>query len=337
LGQRRGFAGWRDAVTPGNAMRTVGRGVSATARTLGRVLNPGNLEAYTGISLARVFNANSRILVPLGAGLAALVAWRVMWYVAGGFVSASEALAEAGFLALALACSILLGLYVRSRFQISEGAVHRAALRRLRADSGLRYILGEPLNTTELRATVQSGGGLKISRSRGAVRFASKRLHMMFPIKGSRTEGLVSIEVKKRGARASKVKLLAVDVPSLGSRFFLEGTEEVYAADSVMRELRDPVLNSLSKRTEEEHEAEDEAEFVEEEEAEAQGAESIVDKHWLHDDLREPNIGVRALAFATGAKVPSDTYSLSAWGLKVARDTARPHLRNLRRAIRFEE
>ena len=337
LPTRRGFASWRDGLTPGSALRGVGRGVSVAVRAVGRVLNPGNLEAATGISMARVVNANSRVLVPLGVVLATVLAWRVMWYVAGGFVSASEALAEAGFFALALACTILAGLYVRSRFQISENQVHRAALRRLRADTGLRYILGEPLNTTELRATVQSGGGLKISRSRGAVRFASKRLHMMFPIKGSRAEGLVSIEVKKRGARASKVKLLAVDVPSLGSRFFLEGSEEIYAADAVMRELRDPVLKSLSKRTEEEHEAEDEAEFVEEEEAEERGAEAVVDKHWRHDDLREPNAAVRALAFATGAQVPPDTYSLSAWALKSARRAARPLVHRFRRAVRFEE
>ena len=56
--------------------------------------------------------------------------------------------------------------------------------------------MGAPIAGSALRATVVTGGGLKFRGLRPKV--SSRRLQMIFPLKGSERRGLVSLEAKKR-------------------------------------------------------------------------------------------------------------------------------------------
>lgn len=60
--------------------------------------------------------------------------------------------------------------------------------------AGVLEVMGTPLKGTELRAYVMSGGvRLKNFKLR-----VGKRCFLIFPIRGSQRNGLVSVEVKKK-------------------------------------------------------------------------------------------------------------------------------------------
>ena len=62
-------------------------------------------------------------------------------------------------------------------------------------------VMGAPLAGSDVREFVSSGGGLRL---KGLLpTFRSRRLQMIFPLRGSDRRGLVSLEAKKRHVRAS--------------------------------------------------------------------------------------------------------------------------------------
>lgn len=60
-------------------------------------------------------------------------------------------------------------------------------------------VMGAPLAGSDVRAQVVTGGGLRLKALHPSLR--SRRLHMIFPLRGARHRGLVSVEVKRRRVR----------------------------------------------------------------------------------------------------------------------------------------
>lgn len=60
-------------------------------------------------------------------------------------------------------------------------------------------VMGAPLAGSDLRSYVLSGGGVRLEG--GWLKHRSRRVHMMFPLKGSERRGLVFLEAKKRKVR----------------------------------------------------------------------------------------------------------------------------------------
>jgi len=189
--------------------------------------------------------------VYLGVGLlASIVVWRSMFYVASRFLSFSESVAEAGFLALAASLVLALGTYFSWRRHLDPEAVYRRAWAQLQQSQAVQAALGAPLSHTETRAFVMSGGNLRL---KGWVpRLRSRRCNLLFPLSGSHGRGIVSAEAKREKGRYV-FKLLAVDVApraemaGLGreARLYLAGDEKAYNATRVLAELRDPLIAQL--------------------------------------------------------------------------------------------
>lgn len=56
--------------------------------------------------------------------------------------------------------------------------------------------MGPPLAGSDVRAYVMTGGGLRL---KGLLpRYRSRRLQMIFPLRGTEKRGLVSLEAKRR-------------------------------------------------------------------------------------------------------------------------------------------
>lgn len=222
------------------------------------------------------------------AGVGVYALWRSMYGVAGWFVDLSETMAEAGFLGLAISLGVLGAMWTRSLYHVEPDAAYRLAMRALNAHAGALELLGAPVIGSEVRAFVQSGGKLRMS-SRWRPKFASRRIHMIFPVKGTEARGIASLEVKKRvrfPRSQMEIKLLAVDLPNSRSgelgRVFVVGDTAAYSRGSrgagLMSELRDPLLRVMGAEGDfnAEDDADEEAEAAEEArklEAEAQEAE----------------------------------------------------------------
>lgn len=56
--------------------------------------------------------------------------------------------------------------------------------------------MGAPLAGSDLRAYVLTGGGVRVQGAQ--LKHRSRRVHMVFPLKGSERRGLVFLEAKKR-------------------------------------------------------------------------------------------------------------------------------------------
>ena len=63
--------------------------------------------------------------------------------------------------------------------------------------TSLCQLLGAPLVGSDLRAYILSGGHFRI-RPFLRPKFASRRIHMIFPIRGPEGKGIVSLEAKKK-------------------------------------------------------------------------------------------------------------------------------------------
>jgi hypothetical protein len=189
---------------------------------------------------------------------------------ASAFVDVSQSMAATGLISLGAALSMAAAVFwYRKFFVISPSAVYRAAIRQLNVHPGLLEIMGAPVVGSDVRATVLTGGGLKFKGMRPKLR--SRRVAMIFPLKGTERRGLVSVEAKKKKG-AMKVTLLAVDVPmpqALGGeqRLYIAGGPSAYSRGSVLDELRRPFLAALSSE-----EAVEALEDAEEEREERQAA-----------------------------------------------------------------
>ncbi|KAK9828359.1 hypothetical protein WJX74_010700 [Apatococcus lobatus] len=231
---------------------------------------PGQLQKALGLQAEAFWQAHRRKFALAACALGAYFLWKTLFGVTSIFVNLSETMAETGFLALAVALVAFLYLYLRRKWGVNADTVYRNAMYQLNTNAGVLEVMGAPLAGSDVRAYVSSGGGLRL---KGLLpRFRSRRLQMIFPLRGSDRRGLVSLEAKKLHG-TYRFKLLAVDVPAAAGaeqRIFLEGDQQIYARGGVMGELRDPFLRALSLKEvhEEEDEMDDAAQEAEELQAE---------------------------------------------------------------------
>eukprot|EP00793_Prasinoderma_coloniale_P006857 PRCOL_00001688-RA len=219
-----------------------------------------------GIQLQAFWQSYGTYVSLAGAGFGVYVLWRSMYGAAGFFVDVSETFAELGLLGLAVSVGTLGMLYVRSLYTIDPDAAYRLAMRALNAHAGALELLGAPVVGSEARAFVQTGGHLRLSK-KWRPKFASRRCHLIFPVKGlGGSRGIASLEAKKRvrfpWRSTMEIKLLAVDVPnapggSLG-RIYIVGDDDAYDKGSrgkgLMAELRDPLLQAMARQGDDEAE-----------------------------------------------------------------------------------
>ncbi|GBG62274.1 hypothetical protein CBR_g29882 [Chara braunii] len=201
---------------------------------------------------------NNLILVGAGGVIICLLLWRVMFGIASIFVNFSERMASMGFLALAAAMVTLGGLGVRRAYTINPDVVYRRAMRMINTSPAVLEVMGAPLTGTDVRAYVMSGGRLRIKNFKP--RLSTKRVYLIFPVRGAERRGLVSVEAKKKKGKY-EFKLVAVDVPTAGAeqRLFLIGDEAIYkSGGGLISELRDPIVTAM--RAQKEFEDEDDKE-----------------------------------------------------------------------------
>lgn len=255
------------AAVPRAAAQTTHSLLPASARRfLDSLQQPSSLQRAISLQLEAAWQRHR--IKALGLTLLGLtyLVWRAMRKTASAFVDVSQSMAATGLISLGAALSFVAAVFwYRKFFTISPSAVYRAATRQLNIHPGILEIMGAPLVGSDVRATVLTGGGLKFKGFRPKLR--SRRVAMIFPLKGTERRGLVSVEAKKKGG-AMKMTLLAVDVPmpqALGGeqRLYIVGGPAAYSRGSVLDELRRPFLAALS--SEEAVEAEEEAEEEREE------------------------------------------------------------------------
>lgn len=238
---------------------------SSVRNVLESLQRPTSLRRAMALQIESIWQRHYRKIFAAALVLIAYGVWRTMRATAAAFVDVSQSLAVTGLSSLSATIAVVaVALLYRRHFVISPNAVYRAALLRLNTHPGILEIMGAPLTGSSVQATVVTGGGLKIKGLRPKLR--SRRVHMLFPLRGTDRRGLVSVEAKKKGGQL-KMSLLAVDVPmpaSLGGeqRVYVEGGPRAYARGNVLDELRKPFLAALGSQEsgEAEDEAEDEAE-----------------------------------------------------------------------------
>lgn len=235
---------------------------------------PGRVQLALGLQLESFWQSHRRKVFSACGVLAVYVLWKTLFSVTSIFVNLSETMAELGFLSLSVAIVAFGGLYLRHRYTISPKAAYRQAMIRLNTHPSVLEVMGAPLAGSDVRAQVITGGGLRLKALQPSLR--SRRLHMIFPLRGLHHRGLVSMEVKRRRGKYD-FKLLAVDIPMAAGgeqRIFLAGDEAVYNRGSVINELRDPFLQAMTMAPvyEREDEADEQADDRAEEAAEAERA-----------------------------------------------------------------
>jgi hypothetical protein len=224
---------------------------------------------------------------------------------ASAFVDVSQSMAATGLISLGAAVSMFAAVFWYRKFlTISPSAVYRSAIRQLNVHPGILNIMGAPLVGSDVRATVLTGGGVKFKGLRPKIR--SRRVAMIFPLKGAERRGLVSIEAKKKHG-AMKMTLLAVDVPmpqALGGeqRLYIVGGPTAYSRGSVLDELRRPFLAALS--------AEETVELEEEAEEEREERQAALDDAIAERKVAESSSGGGA-GLAAWAQAP-EIYSRAA-------------------------
>ena len=251
---------------PATASRKAFNLLPTSARRLWDSLQqPSNLQRAVSLQLEAAWQQHKRKVLGAGLLVLAYTVWRAMRKTASAFIDVSQSLAATGLISLGAALSIVAVAWLyRRHFVISPTAVYRSAMLKLDTHPGALEVLGAPLVGSDVRATVTIGGGLKFKGLRPKLR--SRRVSMIFPLKGSERQGLVSVEAKKKAGHL-KMTLLAVDVPmpaALGGeqRLFIEGGPKAYSRGGVLDELRRPFLAALTSEdaAEEEDEAEEQRE-----------------------------------------------------------------------------
>jgi len=80
-------------------------------------------------------------------------------------------------------------------------------------------VMGAPLAGSDVRAEVMTGGGLRLKG--WLPRYRSRRLQMIFPLRGSERRGLVSLEAKRRKARPASCKRQSTSDPAASAKQLL--------------------------------------------------------------------------------------------------------------------
>ncbi|KAI5065264.1 hypothetical protein GOP47_0019959 [Adiantum capillus-veneris] len=226
----------------------------------------GRYKQAVILQIEGFWRRNVLILVGVAGILACYLLWRIMYGVAGIFVSFSERMAKTGLLAVAASTVAFMEIILKNRYTINPDKVYRIIMRTLNTSPTALEVLGAPLTGSDLRVYIMSGGGLKLKNFKPT--FSHKRCFLMFPVQGTERKGLVSAEVKKKKGKYD-IKLLATDVASPGpkKRVILIGDEKEYkAGGGLLAQLRMPILKAMSAQKE--FDAQDEKEAEEEERAE---------------------------------------------------------------------
>lgn len=238
---------------------------------------PGSLNRVITLQLEAMWQHHGGAIMAVGAITAAYVLWRLLYGLASVFVDLSDTSSLMGFMGVAGGTFLSSYLYMRRRYSLDPSTVYRLAMLKLNTHPGILEVMGAPIAGSSLRASVVTGGDLKFH---GLLpRVQSKRLQMIFPLKGSECRGLVSLEAKKRRGRYF-FKLLSVDVPSAvggEQRIFLCGDESIYSRGGVLSELRDPFTRAMSLQDEYEKEDEEDA-IIDHKEVEAEKAMRVVEQ-----------------------------------------------------------
>lgn len=220
----------------------------------------GSWKRVVSLQLEAFWQNNSSKVILGSSVIASYIIWRVYKGIAGVFVDVSNRSIMLKTILASLITVALAGFWIHRRRMLDPDAVYRLAMLRLNTHAGLLEVLGPPLAGSQLRAFVTTGGRLRFPNGI-TPKLASRRLQMIFPLRGSERRGLVSVEAKKRKGKYD-FKLLAVDVPSaLGGeqRIFLVGGPSLYnQAGGVLTELREPFVRALTLQ--EAHDAEDDSE-----------------------------------------------------------------------------
>ena len=87
-------------------------------------------------------------------------------------------------------------LYAQPPACMGAAVQHRYAGKLAELDSVPVQVMGAPLAGSPVRATVTGGGGLRLKGLQP--RWRSRRLYMLFPLRGTERRGIVSLEAKKR-------------------------------------------------------------------------------------------------------------------------------------------
>ena len=268
--------------------RATSSGPSVGLPFMGSVMRPmeavGAARRALMLRVQSFYRNNAFTLTAIGTVMGSLLLWRVMYGTANLFINMSETFAELGLLVTSISVSALGVLYLRHRHALDPEAVYRLSMRALNQDPRVLELLGAPLEATELRAFVMSGGRLRVGGNL-LPKISSRRCHLIFPLQGKDMRGIVSAEAKKKRGKYV-FKMLCVDVPTVivprvGStqaphssstspsdregeiyRIFLHGSQEEYDKGKIMRELRDPFLQAAE--SENEHEIEEDSEELDE-------------------------------------------------------------------------
>ncbi|KAK9806949.1 hypothetical protein WJX72_008426 [[Myrmecia] bisecta] len=243
---------WRSAVRrTGEAVNSL---LPAQARQwLKGVQQPGSIQKAASLQVEAFWQHHRRKVFVAAGVVGVYFLWRTLFGITSVFVNLSGRMAEWGFLAFAAAVVAFSYLYIKRLYTINPDSVYRLAMLRLNTNPGALEVLGAPLAGSDVRAMTMTGGGIRFRGLRPSYR--SRRLQMIFPLRGSERRGLVSLEAKKRKGHYN-FKLLAVDVSPELPRLFLEGNQQVYDRGGVLGELRDPFLKAVALQ--ETHDAEDE-------------------------------------------------------------------------------
>ncbi|KAL4452340.1 hypothetical protein ABPG75_008002 [Micractinium tetrahymenae] len=231
---------------------------------------PGAVNRVISLQLTAFWHNHHNAIIAAAAAGTCYATWRLLLAASGVFVDVEGTAAAPTLLALSASAVAFGYLYLRRRYTIDPAAVYRLAMYRLNTHPGLLEVMGAPLVGSPVQASVLTGGSIRFRGVRPKVQ--SKRLQMIFPLKGAERRGLVSLEAKKRHGQL-RFKLLAVDVPCAAGgeqRIFLEGGPSLYERGGVLSVLRDPFIRALSM--EEAFLAEDEAEDAAEERERAAAA-----------------------------------------------------------------
>eukprot|EP00242_Pyramimonas_sp_CCMP2087_P012119 CAMPEP_0198210400 /NCGR_PEP_ID=MMETSP1445-20131203/20084_1 /TAXON_ID=36898 /ORGANISM="Pyramimonas sp., Strain CCMP2087" /LENGTH=438 /DNA_ID=CAMNT_0043884457 /DNA_START=132 /DNA_END=1448 /DNA_ORIENTATION=+ len=186
-----------------------------------------------------------------GAGVASsLVLWRMfhnmgsVFFDLGGFTSNLEVLL------LASGVTSIMGIYLRRMYTVDPDEIVKIAMRNLQTSPGVLEVLGAPLTKKRTYACTVTGGGARFS---GWVpRIVSRRVHVMFYVKGAERTGLVAVRARKRQG-GYHFNLLSVDCPAEKEghhRIFLAGNSASYARAGIVEVLKHP-LDHLTDATSE--------------------------------------------------------------------------------------
>lgn len=162
---------------------------------------PGAFQRVVSLQLDSFWQRHARKVYVVGGVFVAYALWRTMYGITSTFINLSETMAAGGFLALSASIVILGALYLHRKYTIDPAVACRLAMVKLNTHPGVLEVMGAPLVSSPVRASVITGGGLRFKGLTPRIR--SRRAQIIFPLTGSERRGLVSIEAKKRKACAA--------------------------------------------------------------------------------------------------------------------------------------